>query len=808
MKAFMAAALLLIQIILPACTTRLPEVQSTASPSTAIPQTPSSSPTTTPTETPVPTPTPTPLPQARILTADEFLWEGDYIAAIREYQAALAGAPSPEVASAANLGLGRIALAEDRLNDALTALRSAIDAAPSSETAARAHFFMGQSLAKLSRFSEAAVEFAAYLSSLPGRIDSYVAEQQADALASAGDYSGALSAYQAAAQASRLGEQAGLQIKIAQTYYALSDFANAVATYQSVYDSTSNDFLKAQADYGMGAAYIALGQTDAGYQRYLDAVNNYPRAYSSYQALVDLIDAGVEVDDLARGLVDYFAGQYTPALNALDRYLVSGGAEMGTALHYKSLILRDLDDPGSAIIVWQELINSYPEDRFWPAAWEETAYTEWAYLNDPATAAQTLLSFVNQNPGHTQAASFLFQAARYLERADLLIEAANTWDRVVDEYPAAEDAYRSLFLAGISRYRLDDLAGARTTFQRGLLLSTEPANLAASYYWIGKIQAEENNPSAAEASWQQAVSRDPTGYYSEKARDRLLNRQAFTAPDFVDYGFDLAAEKLDADTWMRSTFSLSTDLDLNGLGEMASDSRIIRGQEFWALGLYNEARLEFENIRGEKAGDPATTYRLAGFFNQIGLYRSAIMAARNVLTLANLDDAASLNVPAYFNHIRFAPNFRDLVFSTAQDEGFSPLFIFSLMRQESLFEGFVVSSAGARGLMQIMPATGEQVAANMGWPENYRAEDLYRPAVSIRLGTHYLAQQVAGFNGDVYAALAAYNGGPGNAIAWNKLAGGDQDLLLEVIRIQESRDYLMRIFEIFSIYRRIYGRTP
>ena len=131
-----------------------------------------------------------------------------------------------------------------------------------------------------------------------------------------------------------------------------------------------------------------------------------------------------------------------------------------------------------------------------------------------------------------------------------------------------------------------------------------------------------------------------------------------------------------------------------------------------------------------------------------------------------------------------------------------------MIRQESLFEGFVQSSAGARGLMQIMPATGESVASSLGWPENFTAEDLYRPVISIRLGTHYLAQQESAFDGDLYAALAAYNGGPGFAQAWKDLAGGDPDLFLETIRISESRDYVMRIYELYTIYRRIYARNP
>jgi len=59
--------------------------------------------------------------------------------------------------------------------------------------------------------------------------------------------------------------------------------------------------------------------------------------------------------------------------------------------------------------------------------------------------------------------------------------------------------------------------------------------------------------------------------------------------------------------------------------------------------------------------------------------------------------------------------------------------------------------------------------------------------------------------GNIYAALAAYNGGPGNAIAWNGLANDDPDLFLEVVRFQETRDYIRLIYEIYGAYRTIYS---
>jgi soluble lytic murein transglycosylase len=132
----------------------------------------------------------------------------------------------------------------------------------------------------------------------------------------------------------------------------------------------------------------------------------------------------------------------------------------------------------------------------------------------------------------------------------------------------------------------------------------------------------------------------------------------------------------------------------------------------------------------------------------------------------------------------------------------------SVIRQESLFEGFAESSAGAIGMMQIMPATAKDEVVRMGWPPNYNDSDLYRPVVSVSLGAHYLARLLDLFDGNIFAALAAYNGGPGNAQAWNDMANNDPDLLVEVIRPDETRTYLKQIFTFTKIYEQVYQRAP
>ena len=108
-------------------------------------------------------------------------------------------------------------------------------------------------------------------------------------------------------------------------------------------------------------------------------------------------------------------------------------------------------------------------------------------------------------------------AARILERDSRLEEAALVWQRVADEYPDNTQTSQALFLAGIVQYRRGDYYKALPIFQRSLLLSTEKAEQARAYLWIGKTQGQLGDETAKQTAWQQAQSIDPTGYYSERS---------------------------------------------------------------------------------------------------------------------------------------------------------------------------------------------------------------------------------------------------------------------------------------------------
>lgn len=138
--------------------------------------------------------------------------------------------------------------------------------------------------------------------------------------------------------------------------------------------------------------------------------------------------------------------------------------------------------------------------------------------------------------------------------------------------------------------------------------------------------------------------------------------------------------------------------------------------------------------------------------------------------------------------------------------GLESSILLSLMRQESAFNPEAVSWAGARGLMQVMPATGRVVARRLGMRFS-RERLLMDPHYNMTIGTAYFRQVLEDFEGSYVLALAAYNAGPNRARRWLKRNGdfrkGDIDVIdwIELIPFDQTRDYVQRVLENLLVYR-------
>jgi len=141
----------------------------------------------------------------------------------------------------------------------------------------------------------------------------------------------------------------------------------------------------------------------------------------------------------------------------------------------------------------------------------------------------------------------------------------------------------------------------------------------------------------------------------------------------------------------------------------------------------------------------------------------------------------------------------------APDEGAEPALVLAITRQESGFDPYVRSGAGARGMMQLMPSTAKILARRIG--VSYSPGQLDEPGYNMRLGSHYLGQLVGQFSGSYVMATAGYNAGPGRPSSWTSFCGdprgGSTDPIdyIECIPFSETRNYVMRVMENVEVYR-------
>ena len=144
-----------------------------------------------------------------------------------------------------------------------------------------------------------------------------------------------------------------------------------------------------------------------------------------------------------------------------------------------------------------------------------------------------------------------------------------------------------------------------------------------------------------------------------------------------------------------------------------------------------------------------------------------------------------------------------LVVPAANRYGLDPNLLLAVMRVESAFQKHIVSYAGAVGLMQIMPRTGQLIAHALGH-EDFTPADLLDPKTNLDFAAWYLASLIRRFDGRLPLAIAAYNGGPHNVRRWmqENPEGMPLDVLLERIPFSQTHRYVRRVLVYYEAYRR------
>ena len=314
--------------------------------------------------------------------------------------------------------------------------------------------------------------------------------------------------------------------------------------------------------------------------------------------------------------------------------------------------------------------------------------------------------------------------------------------------------------------------------------------------FLGDAYMKLGKDSLAREAYLDCIRDFPLAYYAHRSRTKLVEYKLMNEKDVpFAHGVSMSPEetlawirasqkgvKADTSTYNRDRYQRIRNLFLYGFNDEA-------------FALYDEARkknykrldflYEYGNLFYEM-GETAAGYRLARQFQN------------------NIDRRRLMTPPIGVLHYLYPVPFSEQV-KFHSGERIDPFFVYSVMRQESIFNFQIASPVGACGLLQIMPATGKMLAEKESIADWFDPKLLYNPYMNIRLGIRYLVDLKAEYSDDYMYVLGNYNAGPKPTKRWQAAGEGKPwDVRAEEISFWETRDYVKRVMGNYWIYQEIY----
>ncbi len=526
------------------------------------------------------------------------------------------------------------------------------------------------------------------------------------------------------------------------------DPARVIAWFGGAQPST------AEGAMALASAWQATGRSNDATNLIRNTFRNKVFEADAQRSLVARFGSMLTPDDYVRRADILLYGQQGPA--ARDMVAMLSDTQQGVA----RVRMAYRQNAGNA----NDLYNGLTPDL---QAQPGVVFERAAYLRRKGMDTLALPMVVNFPVPPTEEAS----SAIWRERKQLIVGALKAGNSS-GAYAAANntqaiapaDIAESEFYAGwiaLTRLRQPDAAAAH--FAQIAAVGASPITRGRALYWQGRAAEAQGDPIAAQA------------FYSEGARHTT-----------TFYG-QLAAEKAGMKELRLPRDPVITQADRTRFygREQVRAARILAdiGQRdlFRSLVLYIDDTLP-------NAEESALLVDLArGYGDQDLAMRAVRTAAQRGMILTER------GYPLLDHHFTPGPGAAETAF------------VYSISRQESNFDPAARSGVGARGMMQLMPATASLVARKLG--ESHSVERLGDAPYNMRLGSVYLGDMVRTFSGSYIMAAAAYNAGPGRPAQWAGLCGDPRGAatdpldFIECIPFSETRNYVMRTLETTMVYR-------
>lgn len=514
-------------------------------------------------------------------------------------------------------------------------------------------------------------------------------------------------------------------------------------------------------------ALDTAGPTRTALRQQAFALLAAPRNIEEWRRTLDLVDSSfaartpAEELQIARG-----AARHGRAARAATAYAaaVAGGA---------SLVPQDHYDYGTALTGvgrWRDAAARFAQVGAAPPLGGRAAYQRARALlrGGNGTAARTALRAVVSQHGSDAAAA---SSALYL-LADLATDdgrdgaARSAWRELVTRYPRSSLAGTSAFKAALVAWLAGDARTAATEWDAAAAAHAGGSEALASRYWAGRAHARRGDTTAARVRWRAVMQDSPTSYYAV-----------------------LAARRLAVEPWTPPPADDTPPVN------PFVDSAMVRMAMLDSLGMAVEAGHERSALLERIEGNRDALLAAGAGFRALG------QSSRGIALGLDAVEAGARDARAY--RLVYPLLHREALMAAAARARLDPALVAALVRQESSFNPRAVSPAGARGLMQLMPAVGRSIARAKRYPLWDEAL-LLEPTVSFDLGTTHLAGDLRRHR-DLTRALAAYNAGASRVVRWSARRGvADPEVFAERIPYVETRDYVRIVQRNLVMYRALY----
>ncbi len=372
----------------------------------------------------------------------------------------------------------------------------------------------------------------------------------------------------------------------------------------------------------------------------------------------------------------------------------------------------------------------------------------------------------------SDARALLERQIRDFTGGDMLADAV--WELFAESYRAGDYRAAAEFAASV-----ETRTGERDLYTRGRIR-----------YFRARALEQLSLRAEARAEFAEVMRQNPMSFYALLAWNRLAAIDA-TAADA------LAAE-------LRAGGDRTEDVIRLEPAELRTDPFLVRGMELLRVGLDELARGELGRLEDRYPNQLEVGWVVALLYHRSGAHELAhhVPGERTGL---NLWYPAGTNLERW--QIAYPRPFTEHVERWAEERGLDPFLVWAIMREESGFRPDIESWANARGLLQLMLPTANDMAAEVG-RGRVTAQQLFDPAVNVELGTMYMRRLSDLFDAHPALVIAGYNGGQGNVRSWLRARGEVPfDFWVEEIPYSQTRDYVKRVTMTLWIYHWLYGDT-